>query len=146
MKLYVKKLSPLALLPQKAHPGDTGWDLFNAGEGVFVPPLGKHIFPTGISATTESGWFIKIESRSGLAAGPGATLLCGVIDRGFKNELGVVLHNTDPGAPLFIAHGEKIAQMVILPLPDVEMELVEELPEVDTRGMNGFGSSGKFST
>jgi dUTP pyrophosphatase len=142
IKLYVKQLTPTAKVPFKAYEEDTGWDIYNDGSDITVHPRSRYTFPTGLAVTTDPGWFIKLESRSGLAHKFGGTLLCGIIDRGYRNELGVVFHNTSEHM-LQVVHGERIAQIVLLPLPQVSIEIVEDLPVVDSRGLGGFGSSGR---
>lgn len=140
--LFVKKLTETAKVPNKAYEEDSGWDIYNDGPDVHVPSRSRYTFPTGIAVTTSPGWFVKLESRSGLAHKYGGTLLCGIIDRGYKNELGVVFHNTS-GDPIKVLRSERIAQIILLPLPKVQLELVEELPVIDSRGLSGFGSSGR---
>ena len=141
--LFVKSLTETAKLPSKAYDEDTGWDVYNDGPDIHVPSRSRYTFPTGLAVTTSPGWFIKLESRSGLAHKFGGTLLCGIIDRGYRNELGVVFHNTS-GDPIEVVRGERIAQIILLPLPKVTLEVVEDLPDIDARGLGGFGSSGRI--
>ena len=143
VRLYIKRLTETAKLPTKAYEEDSGLDLYHDGPDTWVGLRDRFTFPTGIALTTSPGWFIKLEARSGLAHKQGGTLLCGIIDRGYKNELGVVFHNTSDQR-IFIEHGERIAQIILLPLPKVAIEEVDELPAVDSRGFGGFGSSGRI--
>ena len=144
VKLYIKRLTETSKMPTKAYEEDSGLDVYHDGPATRVYPGEKFTFPTGISITTSPGWFVKLESRSGLAHKHGGTLLCGIIDRGYRNELGVVFHNTSRKDLIYVDRDERIAQIILLPLPKVVIEEVDELPAVDSRGFGGFGSSGRI--
>jgi dUTP pyrophosphatase len=83
-----------------------------------------------------------VQPRSGLASKHGITIVNtpGLVDSGYRGELRVVLLNTDPRQPFVVERGMRIAQLVVVPMPEVELVEVEELPESE-RGVRGFGSS-----
>ena len=138
IKLKVKKLHPDAKLPQKNNSTDAVWDLF-AIEGEVVSKDLQSPIRTGLAFSIPKGYFGLIKPRSGMSLNNGVSVLAGVIDSGFHGEVRVILTSkTD----LSIKNGDKVAQMVILPLPEVVIEEVRALPDSD-RGIKGFGSSGK---
>ncbi|MGQ4518110.1 dUTP diphosphatase [Dermabacteraceae bacterium P13077] len=126
----------------RAHESDAGLDLV-ASEDVTIPPLGRALVPTGIAIALPQGSVGMVCPRSGLAAKHGVTVLNGpgIVDAGYRGEVKVPLHNTDPKQACELRAGDRIAQLVVLPLLPVEVTAVESLPEAD-RGDAGFGSSG----
>jgi dUTP pyrophosphatase len=142
--LKVKKLRPDALLPRYAHPGDAGLDLFSA-EQVEIPPGEYRTVRTGISIELPPGTEAQVRPRSGLAAKCGVTVLNapGTIDAGYRGEVCVILINHGR-APFPVAHGAKVAQMVISPITSVGVEESESLSD-SARGVGGFGSTGYSS-
>lgn len=143
-KLYVVRIRPEAKLPFKAHSHDSGFDLHYCGSGELIIPAGeRRSVPTGLRMTTDPGYFIKLESRSGSAFKKGIELLCGVGDLGYKEEYFLCLHNSDSSEEFRIQPGERVAQAVILPLPEVEVREVTELPDWGCLRNGGLGSSGK---
>jgi len=143
-KLNVKRLTEDAKLPTKAYVGDAGFDLYTVQdieEADDYSGGGRAIFSTGVAIEIPEGYVGIIKDRSGLAAKQGITVLAGVIDSGYRGEIKVVLFNSSPGLFKSIKKGDKIAQLVILPLPAFEVNEVEELSEAE-RGIKGFGSSG----
>ncbi len=139
LQLGVKKLRPDAILPRRAHEGDAGFDLATstivqlwAGATVKVP-LGLAM------RVTEPGWYGQVFGRSGLAA-RGIDVRGGVIDQSFGGEVCVVLHNSGREATTFHP-GDRIAQVVLLPVADAEVVEVTELAETE-RGDSGWGSTG----
>lgn len=141
MILKIKKVSENATLPQKAHKNDAGFDLFSSVEEVLAPGEFKKI-PVGIAIELPKNTEAQIRPRSGLAANYGVTLLNapGTIDEGFRGEICVIMINHSK-EPFEIKVGSKIAQMVIKPTYDVELQSVLELSDT-LRGDKGFGSSG----
>lgn len=127
-------------VPIKSHLDDAGFDLRSVEPGVI--PAGRHaVFNTGTSFDIPSGYFGMVCDRSGLAANHGITTLAGIIDSGYLGQVKVVLFNTgDLGYE--IKKGDKIAQLVILPVPDIKMVSVRKFRETD-RGTGGFGSTGR---
>ncbi|MCC6503047.1 MAG: dUTP diphosphatase [Deltaproteobacteria bacterium] len=141
LDVKVRLLSEAARVPVKAHHGDAGWDFF-ASEEIDVGPGETRIIKTGVALEIPSGWYGQLKSRSGLGA-KGLIVTAGVVDSGYRGEVGVVVVNGNKGAEGFFSFrpGDKIAQMVFLPVPEVEMTLTEEL-NGSARGHGGFGSTG----
>lgn len=143
MKLLVKKLRPLVELPRKAHADDAAFDLYadNGGlDAYWIEPGQVHRFDTGIAIKIPDGHYAQFVDRSGLA-GKGIHVLGGCIDAAYTGELKVVLVNLSRER-YRIERNDRIAQFVILPVPQIEVEEVSELPQTD-RGPAGFGSTGR---
>ena len=142
MELPFRRLDPEAELPSAQHPGDAGLDL-RALEDVEVAPGERAMVPTGLAVAIPDGYAGLVLPRSGLASKHGLTLANapGLIDAGYRGEVICAVVNLDPKDPVKIAKGDRIAQLVIVPLPSVEPVLVDELPE-SRRGPGGFGSTG----
>ncbi len=123
--------------------GDAAADL-PARVDTVVPAGGRVLVPTGFAVAIPEGWCGLILSRSGLALKHGVSVLNspGLIDSGYRGELQVILHNSgDEDFP--VERGQRIAQLLITPVPDVQYEEVDVLPPApDDRGSQGFGSSG----
>jgi len=137
----VKRLRPDAVVPGRAYAGDAGLDL-SACEGVELGPGERALVPTGLAVAIPEGYAGFVQPRSGLAARHGISIVNtpGLIDSGYRGELRVTLLNTDPREPFTVEPGMRIAQLVVIPIPEVELVEVEELPETE-RGVRGFGSS-----
>ena len=129
------------MLPARAYAGDAGLDLA-ACERVTIAPGERATVGTGLAVAIPDGYAGFVLPRSGLAArhGIGKVNSPGLIDSGYRGEVRVVLLNTDRSDAFEVEPGMRIAQLVILQLPAVELELVDELPAGD-RGERGFGSS-----
>ena len=141
MKLKIKKLTPSAILPSYAHPGDAGMDLCSC-ETVEIAPGTTALVRTGIAIELPAGTEGQVRPRSGLAAKHSITVLNapGTIDEGFRGEVRVILINH--GTTVFrVEPGMRIAQLVIAPVLRVA---IEELPDLTAtpRGTGGFGSTG----
>jgi dUTP pyrophosphatase len=141
IELQVMRLRPDAVVPAHAYPGDAGLDL-SACERVILPPGARASVPTGIAVAIPDGFAGFVQARSGLAARHGIAVVNspGLVDSGYRGELKVVLLNTDPEATFVAEAGERIAQLVVMPVPELEVVEVAELPESE-RGVRGFGSS-----
>ena len=138
--MKVKKLSETAKLPQKAHAGDLGYDLF-ANEGAAIFPNETKVVKTGIAIQFPAGYGGVIKDRSSVATKKGLFTVAGVIDNGYIGEICIALHNgTD--SLVHIAPGEKIAQLVLIPTVNFEVTEVDEVVSADQRGEGGFGSTG----
>jgi dUTP pyrophosphatase len=138
--MKVKKLSEYAQLPQKAHAGDLGYDLFS-NEGTAVFPGETKVVKTGIAIQFPAGYGGFIKDRSSVATKKGLFTVAGVIDNGYIGEICIALHNgTD--SLIHIGPGEKIAQMVLIPTVNFTVEEVDEVVSADQRGEGGFGSTG----
>lgn len=140
----------------KAHAGDACYDLvarcFSAQPGfdseedsLRLPPLGRCLAKTGVFLELEEGWEALVRPRSGNALKKGLTVLNspGTVDAGYRNEVGVILHNAG-GEEIELARGQKIAQMAFRRIPDFEVERVERrrYDSGTERSLKGFGSSG----
>ncbi len=138
-QLPAKKLDPRATLPTRAHPDDAGLDLY-ALESVMLPAGGGMVARTGVAVAVPAGHVGLVADRSSMAK-RGLKTAGGVIDAGYRGELGVVLWNIS-GQTQTIAAGERLAQLLIVP---VATPVVEERSSLDetSRGANGFGSTGK---
>lgn len=141
MKLLVEKIDEKAIIPFQAHEGDAGMDLFSV-EDVILKPMERKLIHTGIRIQLPKNTEAQIRPRSGLALKCGITVLNtpGTIDEGYRGEIGIILINLG-SAEFKIEEGMKIAQMVIKPTLNLEIEEVVELTET-TRGEGGFGSTG----
>jgi dUTP diphosphatase len=140
--LTVWRLRHDAVLPKRAYPGDAGLDLV-ACDRVVIAPGARAVVPTGLAVAIPAGHAGLVTPRSGLAVrhGLGMVNAPGLIDSGYRGELRVVLLNTDHEATFTVEPGMRIAQLVIVPVPELTLTEVEELPESE-RGVAGFGSSG----
>jgi dUTP pyrophosphatase len=129
------------VLPTRAYSGDAGVDLA-ACERVELGPGERALVPTGLAIAIPEGYAGYVQPRSGLAAKHGISIVNtpGLVDAGYRGELKVNLLNTDRREAFVVEPGMRIAQLVILPLPEVELVEVDELPESE-RGVRGFGSS-----
>ena len=139
--LPVRRLRDDAVVPTQAYPGDAGLDL-TACDRVELGPGERAVVPTGLAVAVPDGYAGFVQPRSGLAAEHGLTILNtpGLIDSGYRGELRVVLHNSDRTTPFVVEPGMRIAQLVVLPVAELELVEVEQLPESE-RGVRGFGSS-----
>ena len=130
------------MLPVRAYAGDAGVDL-TACERVELGPGERALVPTGVAVAIPEGYAGYVQPRSGLAATYGISIVNtpGLVDSGYRGELLVNLLNTDRTATFVVEPGMRIAQLVVLPVPGVELVEVDELPESD-RAVRGFGSTG----
>jgi dUTP pyrophosphatase len=128
-------------VPRRAYPGDAGLDL-SACERVVLEPGERALVHTGVAVAIPHGYAGYVQPRSGLAIEHGITIVNtpGLVDSGYRGELRVILLNTDSEHAFTVQPGMRIAQLVILPVPPVELQVVDELPESE-RGERGFGSS-----
>ena len=137
------RLDPDLPLPAYAHPGDAGADLL-ARDDVLLPcGGGRALVATGAAIAIPEGYAGFVQPRSGLALKHGVTCLNtpGLIDAGYRGELKVLLINTDPREDFLVKRGERIAQLVIQRVENVNFREVDELPSSE-RGSGGFGSTG----
>ena len=140
--LPFRRLDPEAVLPERAHPGDAGFDLRSIVD-VDVAPGERAMVPTGVAVAIPDGHAGLVLPRSGLASRHGLTLANapGLIDAGYRGEVVCAVVNLDRETPVTIARGDRIAQLVIVAVPDLEPAWVDELPPT-SRGEGGFGSTG----
>ena len=128
--------------PVYAHPGDAGADL-HAAQALTIAPGRRATVGTGVSIALPDGYVAFVVPRSGLAAKRGITIVNspGTVDAGYRGELRVTLLNTDLDAPFEISVGDRIAQLIVMPVSRAEFVRVEKLPG-SHRGEGGFGSTG----
>ncbi len=139
MKLKVKKLKPDAKLPKYHHPGDVGMDLYSMEE-VTVPPMGHHRFWHGFAMEFPEGYAGIIMDKGSISKA-GFVHLGGVYDAGYRGEYNTLLVNLSD-QPYTFEVGDKVAQLVILPVIIGEVEETDELSD-SVRGEGRFGSTGK---
>ena len=139
--LKVKKLFFDAQVPQKAHTGDLGYDLFSLGVKTIFPG-NTELVGTGICVQFPEGYGALIRDRSSVATKRNLFVVAGVIDNGYTGEIKVALHNAGEDVQR-IGPGEKIAQLILIPTVDFGVELVNEITSNDGRKDNGFGSTGQ---
>jgi len=142
-ELLVTRLHPAASLPARAHPGDAGLDLTTV-QDVSLKPGERALVPTGLAVAIPNGYAGLVVPRSGLAVrlGLGLVNAPGLIDAGYRGEVKVLLVNLDPDEPIVLRAGERIAQLVLVPVPAITVREAGELP-ASARGDGGFGSTGR---
>jgi dUTP pyrophosphatase len=142
MEVAVKLLRPDARLPERAHPGDAGADLFSVEE-ITIPAGERRTVGTGLALAIPGGWAGFVQPRSGLAFKHGIMVVNspGLIDAGYRGEVRVALYNS--GSESFsVKVGERIAQLVLQRVEEPTFSAATELPAT-VRGEGGFGSSGR---
>ena len=145
IKVLVKKLNPKVELPKYKTEGSSGMDLMAFIENpIIIKPQSYVLIPTGLSIAIPEDTEIQIRPRSGLAAKSSISVLNtpGTIDSDYRGEIKIILFNH--GKEEFIVNnGDRIAQMILMPVIKAEFEEIKELPE-SVRGHGGFGSTGKW--
>jgi len=142
-ELAFQRLDPDAALPERAHPGDAGFDLRSI-EDVEVGPGERAMIGTGVAVAIPDGHAGLVLPRSGLASKHGLTLANapGLIDSGYRGELICSVVNLDPHEGVKIARGDRIAQLLVVEVSERRPGWVDELPP-SSRGESGFGSTGR---
>ena len=142
----VKLLTEQGRVPQRAYEHDAAFDLY-AGEAAEIPPQSRAVVGTGIALGLPPGLAALTLPRSGLAARHGISIVNapGLIDPGYRGEVRIILLNTDAHEPFTVAPGDRIAQLLLVPLPRVALHEAAELDDTH-RGVQGFGSSGLRDT
>jgi len=140
--LKIQRVDKELPLPQYAYPGDAGLDLL-ASEGCEIAPGERALIPTGIALAIPEGYAGFVQPRSGLALKQGLTIVNspGLIDSHYRGEIKVIALNTDTANSISIERGQRVAQLVIMPVPLVEVLECSTLDETE-RNAAGFGSSG----
>jgi dUTP pyrophosphatase len=142
-RLLVKRLDGELPLPRYAHPGDAGLDLCASEDAVIMP--GKRcVVGTGLAVAIPEGYAGFVTPRSGTAVSYGLSMVNtpGIVDAGYRGEIRLALINLDPKTPITITRGERVAQMLIVPVATADVIEVDELPP-SSRGEGGFGSTGR---
>jgi dUTP pyrophosphatase len=142
VRVEFQRLSEAARAPERAHDHDAGWDL-RAAQATTIGPGERASVGTGIAVAIPEGCAGLVLPRSGLAARHGIALTNapGLIDAGYRGEVRILLLNTDRSEPFEIAVGDRIAQLVVVDVPEVDFVESAALTET-ARGASGFGSSG----
>ena len=142
--IKIKRLHPDAIIPQYAHPGDAGMDVYST-EDAIIPPQKRYLVSTGLSFEIPIGFEIQVRPKSGLALKSGLTIpnSPGTLDSGYRGELKVIILNTS-SENYEVKKGEKIAQIILARYEQADVQEVQELSDT-TRGENGFGSTGLTS-
>ena len=142
MAQSVEVLIAAGVVPQYAHPGDAGADLV-ANEAVVLGPSARATIGTGVSIALPDGYVAFVVPRSGLAMKHGITIVNspGTVDAGYRGEIRVTLLNTDTAQAYPVAVGDRIAQLIVMPVTRARFIEVETLPG-SHRGDGGFGSTG----
>ena len=143
MRMKIRLLDAGLEPPSYAHSGDAGLDLRARTAVRLAPDGGRALVPTGVAVELPEGHVGLVCPRSGMALERGITVLNGpgVVDVGYRGEIGVVLINHDQDNAVDVSRGDRIAQLLIVPVLAVELEVVEELAASD-RAEAGFGQSG----
>jgi len=142
MQVKIKKLHPNAVIPQYATTGAACFDLVSVNEVMIIPGREHVALKTGLAFEIPEGYVMMVYSRSGHGFKNGIRLAngTGVIDSDYRGEVMVKMHN-DGSTALLVTAGERIAQAMIIPALQVELQVVDELSNTD-RGSGGFGSTG----
>ena len=160
MEIGFKRLSEYAVLPTKAHASDSGFDLY-AAEDVIIAPGETVVVPTNIAVRLPEGYEAQVRPRSGITSKTKLRVQLGTIDNGYAGDIGVIVDNigverddrdydvilisekpsNECDTVYYIRKGDKIAQLVVQPIPQAVTVEITELGETD-RGDAGFGSSG----
>lgn len=143
LAVRIVRLDPELPLPTYAHAGDAGLDLFAREDAVVPAAGGRVLVPTGIAIALPVGYGGFVLPRSGLALKHGVTVVNspGLIDCAYRGEIKVVLLNTDQRTAYRVQRGDRIAQLVVQAVMNVEWDEVSELDGLDRGG--GFGHSGR---
>lgn len=141
MKIKVKKINPEAVLPNYAHKGDSGMDVYSC-EDVIIPSGETRLISTGLAFEVPEGYEIQVRSKSGLSLNYGIIVLNspGTLDSGYRGELKIILFNTSK-KEYNVKKKQKICQIVLAKYEKAEIEEADELSET-ARGDGGFGSTG----
>jgi len=148
MKIKFVKTNPDAILPAKNHDcpllGDAGFDLFSV-EDVRIEPGEAQVVDVGLKlGYVDPGFFFRIEARSGLGFKKSLQPHFGIIDNGYRGELGVKVYNFSSKVQ-YIGKGQGCAQLIVYPMVDTDVEFIkEEEVNFTERGTKGFGSSDKI--
>jgi dUTP pyrophosphatase len=143
LEVPLVRLDPDLDLPTYARSGDAGADLVARDDATLAAGGGRAFVGTGIAVAIPEGYAGFVQPRSGLAWRHGVTCLNtpGLIDAGYRDELRVLLVNTDPDQPYRVRRGDRIAQLVIQRVEQAAFAVTDELPASE-RGVGGFGSTG----
>ena len=144
VRIEVRRVDPDLPLPSRQHPGDAGYALCARLDAHLLPSGGRALVPTGVAIAIPDGYAGFVQPRSGLALRHGVTCLNtpGLIDSGYRDEVKVLLVNLDPAIAFDVRRGDRIAQLVIQRVEDVDWIEVAQLDDT-SRGVGGWGSTGQ---
>lgn len=144
VEIPIRRVDPGVPLPSQGHAHDAGYDLHAADDVVLEPGGGRAAVPTGVAVAIPPGYAGFVQPRSGLALKHGITCLNtpGLIDSGYRDEIRVILVNTDATEKYEVHRGDRIAQLVVQRVEDVSWVEAQQLPGSE-RGEGGFGSTGR---
>ncbi|MFH0857230.1 MAG: dUTP diphosphatase [Candidatus Magasanikbacteria bacterium] len=142
MQVKLQKMHEDAILPNYAHPGDVGMDVYSREETHTLEPGERKIFYTGFALEFDHGYVARVCDKSSLPKNHGIHTLGGIFDAGYRGEYNVQLINLGQ-EPVTIEKGQKIAQIIFYPVMIATLEEVTELKD-SSRGTGSFGSTGKF--
>lgn len=142
IKIPIELYHSEAILPQYAKPGDAGMDVCSV-EDTIISPHKTVIIKTGLKVAIPEGYEIQVRPRSGLSYKTGIRIANspGTIDVGYRDEIGVILHNTSD-EPFVIHKGDRIAQIILKEVPMIEWQIVDEVACIGENRGGGFGSTG----
>lgn len=142
MAVQIVRLDRDLPLPAAQRPGDAGVDLHAAQDAV-IEPGERVVVGTGVAVAIPDGFAGFVVPRSGLAVrlGLGKVNTPGIVDSGYRGEVRLILMNFDPREPIKIARGDRVAQMLVVPVAEVDLVETDSLPPSE-RGPGGFGSTG----
>ena len=142
VRVEVVRLDPALPLPSYQRVGDAGMDLYSTHDAT-IPPSGRAIVGTGIAVAIPDGYAGFVAPRSGLAARLGLSVVNapGIVDSGYRGEIKVILINHDPVDVIEVRRGDRVAQLLVVPVGYAELVEVAELPPSE-RGAGGHGSTG----
>lgn len=143
LSVPVVRLDDELPLPSYARTGDAGLDLLARDDALLPAGGGRALVPTGLAVALPPGYAGFVQPRSGLALKHGVTCLNtpGLIDSGYRDELKVLLVNTDPSADYVVYRGDRIAQLIVQRVDQITFDVVDELPPSERGG--GFGHTGR---
>lgn len=142
MEIKIKKMHADAKLPSYGHPGDAGLDLYSREETLVVNPGERKLFSVGFALEFPHGYMAIVKDKSSLSVKNGLHAIGGIFDAGFRGEYNVCLANLSNESTT-IEKGQKVAQLLIVPVIEATLTEVEELGD-SSRGLGQFGSTGKF--
>jgi dUTP pyrophosphatase len=142
-RLLVQRIDPDLPLPRYAHPGDAGIDLQSTSD-LTLAPGERGVVGSGFAVAVPDGYVGLVSPRSGTAVKMGLSLVNtpGILDSGYRGEVKLVLINLDPSEPIEIKRGDRVGQLVVVPVATLDVVETGELP-VSQRGEGGFGSTGR---
>jgi dUTP pyrophosphatase len=142
IELPVVRLREEATLPEQAYAGDAGFDLSTC-ERIVLGPGERALVPTGVAVAIPEGYAGFVQPRSGLAARHGIAVVNspGLIDPGYRGEVRVLLHNTDLTSEFKLSAGDRVAQLILVPIAHAS-PLESDALDSTVRGAGGFGSTG----